>query len=587
LSVLDQKARIVREANQFQYAGAITAKEQFFDREEELTDAVVVCEQILNGGTGGVLVLGGRGTGKTSFLYELERRLVERKIATGKISLDLSMVREDGEPRFFKLILDDLTNAAEAAELINKETATKVRQILQGVITKVESLEFSAFGLGVVAKAAQGEHQAALPYAILRDGLKDLYRILRPRENGRKPGAILMLDEGDNLTENKVLLQVLRNVFQEVRGMGLVIAGTSRLLSGVSEVFSPIPRFFRKIDLGPFPTDEDVRLALSKPVERAKVDLLSRGIHLDVKMYEFIDRVIDLSGRMPFDFNVLSYFAYDLASKRLAWKDDVAVLYLRLDIDVLEQAIGQLRGTRDYVPFLDSLTDYDRRVLGLLSRCPFGASVDELNALLVLDRAGENLRSLTTDQIISLLSEFETQKEETEASVGKVMTLGEKYSIKALNPELAKKAVFRVEDQWVNAYFRYSDLSLTVVNLEYGLISADSGIIMLSHGDPVSSILNSAFLHRIMGHLADWLPFKTNSSPNDGLKLYSETGKLLNASFARMADGKTWHVAYHLKPETSTDVFKPDMKRLLVKLESLGLVKNPSVKERAGKRPWA
>lgn len=99
MSALEQKARFVREANQFQYAGAITAKEQFFDCEEELTDAVVVCEQILNGGTGGILVLGGRGTGKSSFLYELERRLVERKIATAKISLDLSMVKESGEPR--------------------------------------------------------------------------------------------------------------------------------------------------------------------------------------------------------------------------------------------------------------------------------------------------------------------------------------------------------------------------------------------------------------------------------------------------------------------------------------------------------
>ncbi|MGA2790206.1 MAG: hypothetical protein ABSF00_05510 [Candidatus Bathyarchaeia archaeon] len=150
----------------------------------------------------------------------------------------------------------------------------------------------------------------------------------------------------------------------------------------------------------------------------------------------------------------------------------------------------------------------------------------------------------------------------------------------------ARKAVYRVEDQWVNAYFRYSDLSLTIVNLEYGLIAVDSGVLMLSHGDPISSMLNSAFLHRVMNYLADWSPFKTNSYPNDGLKLYSETGKMLNAIFVRVADGKTWHIAFHLKPETSTDAIKPDMVKLLSMLASLGLVKNPVVRERVGKKPW-
>ena len=586
MSLLEQKAEIVREANQFYYAGAVTAKEQFFDRKEELADALVVCEQILNGGTGGILVLGGRGTGKTSFLYELERRLIERKIAAAKISLDLSMVKEGDEPRFFKLILDDLTDAAETADMITRRTATQLKQILQGLIKDLSSVEFSAFGMAVAARAAQGEHVGELPYAILRNGLKDFYNVLKPREN-KKTGAILMLDEGDNLTQNKVLLQVLRNVFQELRSMGLVIAGTSRLLSGVSEVFSPIPRFFRKIDLGPFPSDDDVVVAITKPVERAKVELLSRGIHLDVVMHEFIDQVIELSGRSPFDFNVLSYFAYDQGSRRLSWKDGVASLYLKLDIDILEQAIGQLRGTREYVPFLDSLTDYDRRILGLLSRCPIGASIDELSALLVLDKVGESLRSISTDQILSLLAEFETRKEDTEVSIGKIMTVGDRYSIKALNPELSRKATYKVEDQWVNAYFRYSELSLAVVNLEYGLISADSGVLMLPHGDPVSSILNSAFLHRLMRYLADWEPFKTNVYPNDGLKIYSDTGKMLNAIFVRVADGKTWHFAFHLKPDAPTAEIKADMTRLLSELVSLGLVKAPVVKERIGAKPWA
>ena len=389
------------------------------------------------------------------------------------------------------------------------------------------------------------------------------------------------------MTQNRVLLQVLRNVFQDLRGMGLVIAGTSRLVSEVSEVFSPIPRFFRKIDLGPFPDDAEVDNAITKTMNIAKVQLLSRGIHLDPRMHEFIPRTVELSGRVPLDFNLLAYFAYDLASKKLDWKENVATLYLKLNIDVLEEAIAQLRGTKEYASFLDALTEYDRRVLGILSRCPYGASIDELTALLALDKVGENLRSVSTEQIMPLFDDFETQKEYTSSSLHKMLTLGDKYSIKALNPEMLRKAIYNVEDQWVKAYFRYSDLSFGAVSLEYGLIATDSGVLILPFGDPVSSILNSAFLHRVMSSLGESPPFKTNCYSNAGLDLYSEKGKILSAIFLRVADGKTWHMAFHLKADTNTNELRSDMLKLLVKLQSEGLVRNSSVRERVDRKEWA
>ena len=58
----------VRIANNFEYLGPLTRDELFFDRVKEMQDALVVCGQIVKGTTGGVLILGGRGSGKTSFL---------------------------------------------------------------------------------------------------------------------------------------------------------------------------------------------------------------------------------------------------------------------------------------------------------------------------------------------------------------------------------------------------------------------------------------------------------------------------------------------------------------------------------------
>jgi hypothetical protein len=583
LSAVDQKAALIRKANQFQYSGAIPP-ELFAYRKEELEDAMVVCEQIVNGATGGILVLGGRGTGKSSFIAELSRRLDLDKIANARISLDEGMVEKGNEPNFFRQIIEDLTEAAQTANLLERQTATKVKQILQGVIN-LDSVEFSAFGIDLIARSAQDRQKSiALPYAMLRDGLKDFLRILKPQESGKPSGAILMLDEGDDLTQNRVLLQVLRNVFQELRGMGLVIAGTSRLLTEVSEVFSPIPRFFRKIDLGPFPTDEDVTAAITKTVDRAKSQLLGKGIRLEVVMHEFIPRVIELSDRVPLDFSLLSYFAYDLGSKRLGWNQDMPTLYMRIDKEVLDEAITQLRGTKEYAGFLDALTDYDRRVLELLSRCITGASVDELAALLILDGLGESLRSSQVDDIIPLFQDFESQQVSTAACLSKMLVLGDKYRIKALNPELVKKAIYRTEDQWVKAYFRYSGMPSTLVDLQSGLIFADSGILFF--GDPISSILDSIFLSRFMKFLDEPRPFKVNSYPSDGAKMSSDVGKILNTTFQRVADGQTWHFAVHVKSETNTETIKSDITKLMVKLQALGLVRKPAVKERVKKEPW-
>jgi hypothetical protein len=572
----------VKELNPFEYQGAITRKDRFFDREVELREAMAVCKQIVQGGTGGVLAMGGRGSGKSSFLNALRRDLQEIGIPCAKISLDEGMVQPGNEPRLFKLILNDLTNAAEDAGALDKSVASKIRQVLQGVV-KLDSLGFEAYGFALVAKAAQDVALPELPYAILRDGLRDLLKVLKPLDSGGK-GALLILDEGDALTNNRTLLQVLRNVLQEMPGMGLVVAGTSKLLTGVSEVFSPIPRFFRKIDLGPFPADSDVEKAISTTMELARKELLSKSIHLDVKMREFIYRVTELSGRAPLEFNMLSYFAYDIGSSRLGWKNQSPTLYLKLEKETLEQAMQQLRGTREYAVFIEALTGYERTILGLLSKCYYGASADELTALLVLDGMGENLRSASIDQVLSHLDLLADRKQLTQESIDKIRDLADKYSVRALNSQVAEKSIYTVEDQWVKTYFRYSALP-TFVNLDLGLIAGESGI--LTFGDPVSSILDSAFLHRVMGSLAEGETFRVNSYGNDGSALKSHFGKVVNASFLRVADGKQWHIAFNLKMGTETGQLKGEIAKTLEKLRELQLVRKFDVKERVRDRGWS
>src|SRR5207245_11349609 len=124
------KEDMIRSANPFEYQSPIRKEELFFDRRVELKEALLVCEKIAKGSTGGVSVYGGRGVGKTSFLNALRRSLAKIGIASTRIPLDDTMVVPGAEPRFFKLILSDLTTAAQAAELLETSTAAKIKKLI-------------------------------------------------------------------------------------------------------------------------------------------------------------------------------------------------------------------------------------------------------------------------------------------------------------------------------------------------------------------------------------------------------------------------------------------------------------------------
>ena len=46
-------------------------------------------------------------------------------------------------------------------------------------------------------------------------------------------------------------------------------------------------------------------------------------------------------------------------------------------------------------------------------------------------------------------------------------------------------------------------------------------------------------------------------------------------------------MAFHLKADTNTNELRSDMLNLLVKLQSEGLVRNSSVRERVDRKEWA
>jgi hypothetical protein len=211
---------LIRVSNPFEYRGPLSRSELFFDRVQELQDALVACGQIIRGATGGVLTIGGRGSGKTSFLDALKRELVKRKIPNAKISLDEGMVKEGNENLFFKLVLTDLVRASQVAGLLEEGLTKKTLELLRG-LGNIEEIGVDLFGFKLIAKATREQLEKELPYTVLRDGLKDFLKLVSEKGQCKAlQGAILLLDEGDALTLNRNLLQILRNVFQETPKVG-------------------------------------------------------------------------------------------------------------------------------------------------------------------------------------------------------------------------------------------------------------------------------------------------------------------------------------------------------------------------------
>ena len=204
----------LRAVNKFFWQSAVDQQELFIDRVKELEDAVVACRQSLSGIPGGVIVVGGRGIGKTSFLEALRRSLKAKGIISCQRKLDPSMVSEGNELSLFKNIIKDLSSSCAEAGLMNEGLG---KRLVSALVTKagIDSLKVDFPYLTIVASKDKQSELGQFPADVLKEGLKELFgKLSTPNK-----GVALCLDEGDFLADNITLLHVIRNVFQEFKGV--------------------------------------------------------------------------------------------------------------------------------------------------------------------------------------------------------------------------------------------------------------------------------------------------------------------------------------------------------------------------------
>ncbi|MBI2126047.1 MAG: hypothetical protein HYY67_01730 [Thaumarchaeota archaeon] len=534
-----------------------------------MEQALIVCEQIIRGKKGGVLVLGGRASGKTSFLDELRKQLTDRQIASCKIPLNIGLVQPGNELQFISTVLSELLKATDEAGLMDKGLLRSVRDLLGGI--KIGEIGIDIPGISFVAKASEMGKLTRAPFVVLRDGLDDFVKMLdKEGKKGTKPGVILTIDEGDALTTNKDLLQIIRNVFQDFTRVGLVVAGSVKLLTQVSDVYSPWARGFRKVLLGPYSTNSDVDQAIGVPLELVREELKAQGVEMDVVHRSFDSLLRVVSSKEPMAINVLCHYAYELATKRPKVENGRYILYLRIDRELMDEVINQLRGSGEYDQFLSELKPEESALLRILSRCQRGANVDELSTLLKLNEFDKRLQQLPMEKVTDRIRVSPNFRLQTKNILDSLSTKGESHQLSVVTTRLTGMSLYEIEDQWIKAYFTYG-WDYEDVNLELGISPEFNGIRVF--GDPVSTLIHSTVFPRMASWLSPKTGFRAHTGPKDGMELKVEEGRaIVGLNYQRTADGISYHLAFQPSQEADVEFWKGEIVSLASSLNHIGLI---------------
>jgi tetratricopeptide (TPR) repeat protein len=114
----------------------------------------------------------------------------------------------------------------------------------------------------------------------------------------------VLFDECNVLRANRIILEKLRNIFMNMTDYMLVFAATDDFFPVMDEVFSPIMRQFKKIEIGPFKGYGDVRDCVYKPLINVG---MSRPDAKRLVPRMFINDVDALSGRRPYEIQLICH----------------------------------------------------------------------------------------------------------------------------------------------------------------------------------------------------------------------------------------------------------------------------------------
>lgn len=355
--------------NPYDFANPVSDKDLFIGRKEQLDeikyylDHAKTAPRPIN-----LAILGKRASGKTSLLNMCEVEARNREFCTVRIDLDESDVIN--QLIFFKKIFDSIISSIVQQDYFggrNGKTYDVYLDMINGFDIP-EDKTFCPFIFPIqYAKAMMHNN----PTSSLSDNefKNDLKTI---SETTNKP-IILIFDECNVLIESRILLEKIRNIFMNISGYMLVFTGTPDLFPLMDDVFSPIIRQFKKINIREFKDKDETQDCIRKPLE--KINLKPEDI-FDFNTLEEVNEIHDLSGGRPYEIQLICHVLFRRVQERKSDK-------MELDLSVLEDVRKELETSQDItirpiINFVRSQNKERLKALNLLCSCEKRATFEQL-----------------------------------------------------------------------------------------------------------------------------------------------------------------------------------------------------------------
>ena len=360
--------------NPYDFANPVNERDLFVGRTAEIDDIKYYLDHARKASRPiNLAILGSRASGKTSVLNMSQIEAEEREFCV--IRVDLDEADSKTQLAFFYKIFDSmLTTACSFGAYGGLEG--KTYDIYRSIVDAYEIPEDKTFCPFIFpvqyAKAmSRANADAALSDTAFK---RDITNI---RKELNRPVAVI-LDECDVLTRSRVHLEKMRNIFMNSPGFMLVLTGTPALFPLMNDVFSPIVRQFKKINIGPFTERMEAQNCIRKPLEKIGVVYPSETFFeiFDHETYRDVSDIQGITGGRPYEIQLVCHVLFRRMQEGRAKR-------MELTIDVLDDVRKELETSQDVSvrPILSAIRNFDEKqlkALGLLCVCSGHAKFEQI-----------------------------------------------------------------------------------------------------------------------------------------------------------------------------------------------------------------
>lgn len=353
-------------ANPISNANLLVGREAEMDEIKYYLDNAKYAPRPIN-----IALLGPRASGKTSILNVTEIEARDRGFCVVRINFD----EDDAKNQlmfFFKVFDSLLSEACQVGAFggsYGKTYDTYLDEVVSCLIPEDKTFSPFLFPIQYAKAMSSNNLNAQVSDHSFR---KDLIKI---REEVDKP-IILLFDEGNVLVQSRVLLQKLRNIFMNTLGFMLIMTGTPDLFPVMDEVFSPIVRQFKKININEFKNTDETRACITKPLESLGVKV---NEVFDQETYRNVSDIHNLSGGRPYEIQLICHMLFRRLQSKRAEK-------MKLDFSVLEEVRRELEtwqdiASRPILTMVRTLKKSELSTLSILCSCNGNATFEQLWAI--------------------------------------------------------------------------------------------------------------------------------------------------------------------------------------------------------------